>query len=147
MISIVVRNESNLLNAADLGANIAAVQAQISTEFKSAWNIDADLIAAPTGTTTEAKGAYNVVFKDTSDVEGDLGYHLDDKGIPTAYVFMQDCVENGDLTGSICFSHEVLEMLVDPTINKQANSGSGIWSYEVADPVEGNSYKAANGVP
>jgi hypothetical protein len=74
------------------------------------------------------------LMKDT----GDLGYHAQRGGQPYAAV--------SDLGGSIVFSHEIMEMLVDPLANRILTFWKLPVFLEICDPVENNSYSASNGV-
>jgi hypothetical protein len=147
MIPIIARNESTLLSAADFQSCLAAVNAQLASEFRAAWGIEASVVPAPAGTNLDLPGHYNVAFKDRSDVAGDLGYHVEEStGYPAAYIFLADCAANGDPRGTVTFSHEVLEMLVDPGANLSAQGPAGIFAYETCDVTEGDTYLAPNGV-
>lgn len=80
-----------------------------------------------------------------SSLEGALGYHsINSQDLPIGFVF----VELGDWT--ITLSHEVLELIVDPTVNiyvpgpdPRSNSQeiTLFHSYEVCDAVERISYR------
>lgn len=150
MQQIIVRNQSSLPDAA-FHANIAAVNLQLQGEFVQAWPaLDAMCIAAPAGTTEDAVGTYNVVFLDAGDPSQPdaLAYHLQEgTGFPLSRIFLEPLIASGDITGSVGFSHEVIEMLVDPPATLTADSGHGyLMAYEAADPVEGDTYAAPNGV-
>jgi hypothetical protein len=90
-----------------------------------------------------------LISKDVSDEKGDLAYHFRD-GFPVAYIFAKDAMaDEDDIDGlSTTISHEILEMIADPGVNllaAQPPPGRArnvrIFSYEVCDPVEANSYK------
>lgn len=145
-----------IINTPGSGATDAEVQSwmlavadQLANEFFDAWTIagvDMRFIAAGDKPTPDE---WWVTCLASSDVADALGYHdLTPTGLPLAKVFVQTTKDDG-AQPSVCFDHEVMEMLVDPYIQLAAMSTDGkLYSYEVADAVEDDAcgYKAANGV-
>ena len=83
-------------------------------------------------------GNWAMVFLDHADHAHSLAYHdLTPDGLPLARVFVKTTHKNGKLV-SVSASHELVEMLVDPSINMVTmRSGSKlVYGYESADPVE-----------
>jgi hypothetical protein len=119
---------------------MAAMNTQIAHDVAPAYGLTATLI----GPTAPPPGAWAMILKDDSDQPGALGYHEVLAGVPTGYVFVKTCLSAiGDWTS--CLSHEIIEMIADPTCDKQATSGGHTYDYEACDPVEADGYMV-NGV-
>lgn len=118
----------------------AALQKQVSRDFAPIWGIDAKLFFVPKGGVTNPSH-WQLVFLDSSDVAGALGYHdLTATGLPLGKVFIRTTELAGD-AWSVTASHELLEMLGDPYVDSAVillnSDGSGLgYAYEVGDPVE-----------
>jgi hypothetical protein len=99
---------------------IAAIQIQVTRDFKPAWGIDATIVYAEKG--VEYHGAYRINIRATAKEEdkGFLGYHFSNEGYPVATIFAEEDLRD-DKTISDTLSHEVLEMLVDPACNLYAH--------------------------
>jgi hypothetical protein len=98
---------------------VAAVQIQVHRDFAQVWKIDANLGFVPTGQKAPTDSWWVVVL-DYSDLGGALGYHdLTSAGLPMGKVFAATDKANG-LSWTVTLSHEILEMLVDPNINRTA---------------------------
>lgn len=96
---------------------------------------------------------WTVTLNDKSDIDGAIGYHLEDKGQINAFVSVQTAHDAG-MPWPVVFTHELGEMLVDPeaeatenTACQQQFGGAGIefvncdfYTKEIADPVQGRSY-------
>lgn len=140
--TVYVRNQSTLLTDAQVEAALIDLQTQLTRDFKPVWNIDGYLQFT---TSTPPSGSYRITILDSFIQANVLGYHeLTSAGFPQGYVF----VENGYETGvpwTISFSHEMLEMLVNPECNKvvitnfspyQYETEEWAWAMEVCDPVQ-----------
>lgn len=147
---VVVINESSVLQDADIGPVLAALQIQASRDFAPVWGRDCDLLQTVfKQSTPPPAAAWWVALLDDSDQAGALGYHdLTPEGLPLAKVFAKTDQAYG-LKWTVTVSHELLEMLGDPYINLCAQDpGSGdIYAYEACDAVEadGDGY-AVNGI-
>jgi hypothetical protein len=90
-------------------------------------------------------GWWGLIFLDDSDQADALGYHdLTDAGLPQGKVFVRTAVQAG-VEPSVTASHELLEMLADPSCALLAlapdNDPRGIaYALEVCDPVEDSTY-------
>lgn len=109
-------------------------------------------------------GAWNIELLNTSDVEGALGYHEDfliskvgssgvhsaravsHGGTPYSKVFVKTSKEDGVDPAEVA-SHELLEMLVDPYVAREADvrkvlnpADHNYYIVEVGDPVQGCGY-------
>jgi hypothetical protein len=131
MTTPVIRVINNAgLPAKEVRAACRAVQKQLSRDFAPDWKRTARIT-----TYGRRKADWNLVLANTIDVPNALGYHTYN-GIPTAIVDVQLSNKYGPWT--ICFSHEVLEMVGDPTCNLvMPFPGGKQVAYESADPVEG----------
>lgn len=137
MIEIAVRNLSSVLTNAEVQHSMPAFQTQVSRDFASSWGIDARLYLLDRGATPHA-GAWQLNIFDTADAAGALGYHeTTAKGLPLGKVFAKTTLDYGGLW-TVTFSHELLEMLLDPTINLLAidEGHKRAYSYEACDAVE-----------
>lgn len=70
---------------------------------------------------------------------GDLGYH-------SVLASGQSYATIGNIGGSVVFSHEIMETLVDPQLRDVLALDNQFVLREVCDPVEVNTYSAPNGV-
>src|SRR5260370_34602099 len=121
---------------------IAAMQEYVDKHVAPVWSTPAKLVRS----TGFIKGAWGLVFLDDSDHANTLGYHdLTNEGLPLAKVFVRTTLESGE-TVSVCASHELVEMLVDPAVNLLVigPDRKSVYAYESADPVEEISFDVNN---
>ena len=142
-VPIAVLNATAELPNDEVARAVAAVQVQVHRDFAPVWRIDADLEFIPAGQKAPT-GSWWVVVLDYSDLGGALGYHdLTSAGLPMGKVFAATDKANG-LSWTVTLSHEVLEMLVDPNINRAAlqftMAGSLLHAYEVGDACEADKF-------
>lgn len=147
-----VINFSSSLNDAVVQEAIRVMNRQVMEDFMPIWGYGRTLklLAAsfdPNNDDSlkeEKVPADSVMYLvDESSVEGALGYHdLNTRDIPVGFVFVLD---PNDWT--VTFSHEVLELILDPTVNilvpgPHPNNPENIvlHAYEVCDAVERTSY-------
>lgn len=124
---VYVVNESTLCPDSDLAQWVAWQQQQIDGEFGHAWDVSVTLtIADP-----PAEDVLQVRIID----DHENGYQGFRSPPNVSYVNMAQSLSRG--TPSVTFSHEVLEMLIDP-------SGGGI---QVCDPVAPYGYKVGTKQP
>lgn len=139
MIEISIINESTVVSDADVQRCVDSLQIQVTRDFLPIWGIAAKLNFHPSK--IAAPGAWQLVILDDSDQADALGYHeLTAGGLPLGKVFANSDIQAGTLW-TVTASHELLEMLVDPTINLTAevdNSDGSItfYAYECCDAVE-----------
>ncbi len=113
------------------------MQTFIRNYFEPVWKIDCVLKTSPKA----VKGAWNMLFIDDADAADALGYHEFLKGFPLAKIFVETTLNDGQDVG-VTASHEIVEMLADPSANLTAKGPNGvIFAYETADPVEESSFK------
>ena len=136
---ISVLNPSTVMSDEEVEALLPIMQKQL-IGFRDEWNVDAQLDFVPKDVTPPA-GSWWLSVLDSSDQAGALGYHdVTNEGLPLGKVFAGTDLEHGYQV-SVTFSHELLEILVDPEINRcvflQRKDGSGlIVAYESCDAVE-----------
>jgi hypothetical protein len=153
-------NHSNRMTDAQLAIIAAAVQTQVARDFAVAWGLSATSVIAVAKGHPAPPGSPSIAVIDVPDVDGALGYHTDDGGVYDGFVFCNPVLDNGgSILGSPAhpeepgvasvISHEVLELLGDPTCNRWIDCGSeyvvsGVSFTEVADekcdPCEGDGY-------
>jgi len=118
----------------DLDLLISAMQKYVDECVAPVWGTPARLVKSR----GFVKGAWAMVFLDGARVKDAQGYHdVTPDGLPMAKVFVKPILAAGDSV-SVCASHELVEMLVDPAINMMTSGPDRhmIYSYESADPVE-----------
>jgi hypothetical protein len=140
---ISVINESTVLSDSDVTPVVAALQQQVSNDFRPVWGLDAQLTMIPQGSQPPA-GTWWLTILDDSDQAGALGYHdLTPDGLPIGKVFAASDLKAGT-SWSVTASHELLEMLADPNINltvfvQNADTAGILYAYEVCDACEDDS--------
>ena len=90
------------------------------------------------------RGESVIYLVDEATLPGALGFHdLNSRDFPIGFVFVLDV---GDWT--VTFSHEVLEMVLDPTVNifvpgpdPRNPANVVLHTYEICDAVESHSYR------
>jgi hypothetical protein len=143
-IQISIANQSTLFADADLPALANALAIQIKRDVYPAWGVDAQMFYCPTGKNPPASH-WVLALIDNADVAGALGYHeTTPTGLPLGKAFVATTKAAGDQI-SVTVSHEIIEMIGDPSINLTAEvddaSGnpSKFYSRELCDAVEDDS--------
>ena len=133
---IAITNASTCLSDEQVRAVIAAVQKQVSDEFRAYWDLDCTLTFL-TNDQAVTHGWWQIAVLDNPNQAGALGYHeLTREGTPLGKVFAKLDMDSGS-SWTATLSHELLEMLADPWINWCAvGSDSKIYALEVCDAVE-----------
>ena len=140
---ISVINESTVLTDADITPIVAALQKQVTNDFRPVWGVDAELKMVAK-TSQPPTGNWWLVILDDSDQAGALGYHdLTSEGMPLGKVFAASDLK-ANTSWTVTASHELLEMLADPNINltvfvQNANTTGTLYAYEVCDACEDDS--------
>ena len=116
---------------------VNALQQFLDSHFVPVWGTPARLTVSD----KFVREAWAIAFLDSADVQNALGYHdLTPDGLPLSKVFVKTTIANGQSV-SVTASHELAEMLVDPAINLCATGPKNlIYAYEMADPVEEESF-------
>lgn len=142
-IQISVINESTVLSDVDVTPAVAALQKQVTNDFRPVWGTDAELTIVPKGT-QPSSGSWWLVLLDDTDQANALGYHdLTAEGLPIGKVFAASDLKAGT-SWTVTASHELLEMLGDPNINltvfvQNSNTAGILYAYEVCDACEDDS--------
>jgi len=132
---IAIINSSTAMKDAELAPIVQALQIQVSNHFAPIYGQDATLVQIKTGQ-NPPPGSWWLVFLDSSDVAGALGYHdLTSEGLPLGKVFAGTDLQYGNLP-SVTASHELLEMLGDPYCGNCDQSGNLLYAHEVSDACE-----------
>lgn len=140
---ISVINESTVLTDAEVTPVVAALQQQVTNDFRPIWGVDAELKLIPQGAQPQP-GTWWLAILDDSDQAGALGYHdLTPDGLPIGKVFAASDLKAG-MSWSVTASHELLEMLADPNINltvfvQNVDTAGTLYAYEVCDACEEDS--------
>src|SRR6202167_4819952 len=142
-IQIAVINESTVLADTDVTPVVAALQKQVTNDFRPVWGVDAELTIVAKGNQPPA-GSWWLVLLDDSDQANALGYHdLTTEGLPIGKVFAASDLKAGT-SWTVTASHELLEMLGDPNVNltvfvESSNTAGVLYAYEVCDACEDDS--------
>ncbi|MGW4562326.1 hypothetical protein ACWEN3_07935 [Streptomyces sp. NPDC004561] len=132
-------NGSTVLRDDEVAAVVPALQQQVTEHFAPAWGIDAQLSYVASAELSE--DSWWLLVLDNSDQARALGYHdLTSNFMPLGKVFAGTDLQYGE-QWTVTASHELLEMLADPEINRvifdQPNATSGtLYALEVADACE-----------
>jgi hypothetical protein len=134
--SVAFVNMSTAMTQNDVEAAQRACSDQVHFDFGPTWHTGCRMNYL-LSTTKD----WLIIFKDTTDTPGALGYHyIQPNGLPAAYVFAKTCIAYGTSPSSVA-SHELLEMLADPYIDNVTQiTNSTFYAQEVCDPVEQSAY-------
>jgi hypothetical protein len=137
MFDIAVKNVSSSVSDADIAKALPAFQRQVTEDFRAAYGIDATLHLVDRSRPFP-RSMWQLAVLESADQAGALGYHeKTSAGLPLGKVFAGTTIKYGGLW-SVTFSHELLEMLLDPWINLTIpdSDNKRSWSYEACDAVE-----------
>jgi len=142
MIEIVIVNKCSVLSDAQVQAAIPAAQAQVNEDFLPIWknavNDDVTLSFLGKGKPVPTT-IWPLYVMDHTDQPGALGYHEDAEGRIEGKVFAADDAADG-VSWTVDLTHELLEMLGDPTTNTLIKLLDGRECIrEVCDAVEDDS--------
>jgi hypothetical protein len=142
---VAVLNRSTVVEDGEVETIVKALQVQVDRDFEPAWGVGAQLDFLPKGEMTGWQGKWNLVVLDTSDEANALGYHdMTPEGLPLGKCFAKSDQIAGSAL-SVTMSHELLEMLADPSINltalDQSDATHGrLYAYESCDACEADQY-------
>ncbi len=140
MRTIQIVNHSTVVTDQQLAPIVAALQIQVSRDFAPIWDVDAHLVMVGKGQPVPA-GTWQLLILDDADQAGCLGYHdMTADGLPLGKVFARTDLTSGSSL-SVTVSHELLEMLADPFIDRVVAVDLGrlqgkLYSLEVCDACE-----------
>jgi len=131
--------DSKRISASDLSRVSAALQKQATRDLVQFWAVKATVDAFPTLEDVPI-GYWPIIMMDDINEPGAAGFHTEDSnGQPFALVTASDDLDVWSLTAS----HEMLEMLVDPSGNRlmagdspKTDQGRVQFLVEVCDPPE-----------
>jgi hypothetical protein len=132
--TIVCVNKANTPLGVDFDALVAAMQVFVDEHVAPVWGTPAKLVKS----SHLPAGHWSMVFLDHADHAHSLAIHdLTPDGMPLARVFVATTLKHDQLV-SVAASHELVEMLVDPSINlvTMHPHSNLVYGYESADPVE-----------
>lgn len=149
---ITVVNRSHLADN-DVQAAIRAINRQLAEDFAPHWGLHATLRlegrcgrAPDEDHLLEMRGDAVLYLWDKVNMDGALGYHqTNGRNIPFGFVFTE-LAEQLKEPWTTVLSHEALELVADPLANLVVQaphpheSHNVYYWYEVADPVQGDSY-------
>ena len=142
MIAVAILNRSTLLTDEQVRPVAAALQQQAARDYAPAWDSEVPTVGfvdqAPAG------AIWQLVLLDDTDQAGDLGYHeLTASGLPLGRVFVRTDQQCG-LNWTITASHELIEMLGDPDLDRLTSCTAGgqdmQTALELCDPVEDDQF-------
>jgi hypothetical protein len=138
-IRIAVVNHATAITDADAAAGVAAMQKQVSEDFAPIWSVDAELrLVDRGGLRGSLPDHWGLVLVDDAAQTDELGYHeLTANGLPLATIQVKRIPRGHDWT--LTASHELLEMLADPTADLAVYSRPDeathrVYAREVCDP-------------
>jgi len=136
MIDIALINRTNRIRDARFADILPALQAQITDDFCPAWGVEPVTLHLVGKAEQPDPAHWKNWLLNTSDQPGDLGYHEDTTGLPESKIFVETDILSGSEI-SVTISHELLEMLADPTTTQMGPVVDGKqYIREIGDPVE-----------
>ena len=160
-LNLVIANLTTTIDDDAFAAAVAAISLQASRDFQPEWGAAATI----TGTRLDLNGgraaidaaAGAVVYvgeasdDPTTGTAGVFGYHSNNLGqTPYAFVYLDVCAQYGE-AWSCTLSHEVLELLADPTavlsVSGPAPASAGApgetvsYGLAVCDPTQSDTYQ------
>jgi hypothetical protein len=148
--TIAIVNESSDVDVRELRKAVKAFQKQLDRDFFPRWGWRADLIFEQNIPPRSMRLTIKEVDSDPED-EGLLGYHILN-GVPITEVFTRDTNGKRFREYYSVISHEILEMIADPSANLYADGylngnedKAALIAFEVCDPVQDRLY-AINGI-
>jgi hypothetical protein len=143
-IPISIINRSSITSDTEAAAITKALQQQVDRDFGPVWSVQAQLTFVGAGGKPNP-ASWWLVMLDNSDDASALGYHeMTSTGLPIGKAFMKTTKVDGGIP-SVCVSHELLEMLVDPYIDRtviyqESNVAGRMYALEVCDACEDDTF-------
>jgi hypothetical protein len=148
---IAIINESNLVSD-DEGDNMTRAMNLVLPQFCKDWKLP-KITAVYIAKNKNTNILWKVYLRDTTDIDGALGYHEQVNNISIGYVFVNVILTYGGvilyskdpstLTVAQTLCHEIFELLTDSNANLWADDGQGLslYAHESCDPVQSNVVK------
>ena len=152
---LTIVNISEQLATSQFQSAVAAIGKQVAEDFEPEWSVSASLRCTSLDLhrkKVRIQGRHDALIyvgdashDPTTGVDGALGYHSENhKDTPYGFVYLDVCAQL-DESWTCTLSHEVLELLADPTA---AFTVSGVrsrrnvyYDLEVCDPTQGDTYQ------
>lgn len=130
-------NTSKTYDSHEIEGYIPAFNKFIAGDFAPAWGTGGTVTFIGETVPAEHPGGLLVVVQDPTPADGqnDLGYHVNDQGHATSYIFAQ-VIKSCGASLSQVIMHEILEALADPLCNQFVVVNTRTYIREVCDPVE-----------
>ena len=143
MVTIACMNKAKTPLGVDLDKLTAALQKCYDEFFLPIWGYPIKLY----DTDKEKPSDWQLVYFDTADQAGALGYHdLTKNGQPVSKIFVKTTLDAHELV-SVTACHELFEMAIDPIANLWAQAADGTeYAYEMCDAVEEDTF-SVDGIP
>lgn len=137
-MNIYVLNKSTAVTDAQIQAWLPAFNVFVG-HVRAWWPRPATLVWCPRD--REPTLAWKLIFADTSDEAGALGYHdCTPDGRPISYVFAKDDLRYG-YNPTVTATHEIAEMIADPWISEAFQvSNTQFFAKEICDPCEADEF-------
>lgn len=135
-----IKNHSTVVGDPEAIRVVAACQKQVSRDLKRVYGLDAMLSFANKNATLGTFD-WQLLIVDDADQAGALGYHeTTANGTPIGYCFAKTTKDDGG-SWSVTFSHELLELLGDPEINRCVldEASNRLYAEELCDACEDDS--------
>ncbi|MBS0374548.1 MAG: hypothetical protein JSR73_08185 [Proteobacteria bacterium] len=156
---VTVARLTRQITRADFRAALAAINHQLRLHFRPEWGIDArvrgvDALPRP-GRGAAIEGTHEAIIyvgdssqDPTTGVGTARGYHSQNhRNVPYGFVYLDVCARNGS-PWSRTLSHEVLELLADPTaVTTISGPAPGrrtrtvYYELEICDPTQADGYR------
>jgi hypothetical protein len=137
-------NRSTIVDADELSTVVAACQIQLDRDFILWGGTKQNKLVMRDDDRTKER----IYVIDDTNQAGKLGMHTKVGAVPVGFVFARTAEVMG-MPWSVILSHELLEQVVDPLLNKGSigpvNRQNAMVAMEVCDPVYGSDYDI-NGV-
>lgn len=137
-MNIHILNKSTAVTDAQIQAWLPAFNVFVG-HVREWWPRPATLVWTPRD--QEPTLGWKLVFADTSDQAGALGYHdFTPDGRPISYVFAKDDLKYG-YKPTVTATHEIAEMIADPWISEAFQvSNTQFFAKEICDPCEADEF-------
>lgn len=140
---VLIVNASPLLSDEEVQAKVAPLQKKFDRDFYPAWQGKVPQVKFEFAPMVDIprlpKSAWPIFLNRHSKEANALGWHDWSDGKVFSRVFVGDCIRL-NLDWSVTLSHEVDEMILDPTINRVWIMPNGEKAaFEACDPVEDDS--------
>jgi len=144
MLTVSVFNLSTVLTDDSVSNAVRDLQTQVDRDFAPIWSIGAKLEFCRKNGAPPPAGSWWLAVLDDTDQANAVGYHdVTPQGLPLGKVFARTDAESGHIW-TITASHELLEMLADPWMNRcclgLVSGNYKILAYEVCDPCEDDGF-------